>query len=309
MRSIGLPRRAPRADRARRRLPGNTARARATRKENSTEGGRQFINLVGSVITPFAALTGLLYYFGWVRTGALFGYFGIEQKLLGYTSQDYLLRSAGVAFRPTAVAALLALAAIVTFRLLATIAQIGRLYRIGSVLVCIAAAIFCLAGGLGVLLGVTMVFLPSTAAIATIVGGVGLEAAARISPVDVAVGGVAARRTVVTGLVAVGCFWSCTLYAQQSGIAVAAAWEATPGSRPSAIVYARSDLDLHGPGVLTESFPASDQGFRYRYSGLRLLIFSNGRWFLIPAGWRHDNGAPTIVLAEGDGIRVETTSA
>jgi len=58
------------------------------------------------VVTPFATLTGLLYYFGWVRTNAIYSHFGIDANLLAYSLQDYLVRSAGVAFRPCAAALL-----------------------------------------------------------------------------------------------------------------------------------------------------------------------------------------------------------
>ena len=57
-------------------------------------------------------------YFGWVRTGAIFSYFGLDQRLLAYTIQDYLLRSAGIAFRPFAFVLLSGAACIVLWRLL-----------------------------------------------------------------------------------------------------------------------------------------------------------------------------------------------
>src|SRR5215510_12251894 len=81
------------------------------------------VELAASVVGPVTVLAALLYYFGWVRTAALFDYFGIDQRLLGYTTQDYLARSAGVAFRPTTALVLGALAAIVAH------SQLGQLAR------------------------------------------------------------------------------------------------------------------------------------------------------------------------------------
>ncbi|MEV4533083.1 hypothetical protein AB0J82_04545 [Asanoa sp. NPDC049518] len=80
---------------------------------------RQAAETLAAALAPMAAVTGLLYYFGWVRTGALFGQFGVDQRLLGYSAQDYVLRSAGVAFRPAAVLALTAAGVVAGVRSLA----------------------------------------------------------------------------------------------------------------------------------------------------------------------------------------------
>jgi hypothetical protein len=55
-------------------------------------------------------VVGLFYYFGYVRRQALFGYFGIDANLLDFGPQDYLVRSAGVAFKPIGIVLLAALA-------------------------------------------------------------------------------------------------------------------------------------------------------------------------------------------------------
>jgi hypothetical protein len=51
----------------------------------------------------------VLYYFGWVRTQAMFAYFGVDTSLIGYGIPDYVLRSVDAAFRPFIYAALIAL--------------------------------------------------------------------------------------------------------------------------------------------------------------------------------------------------------
>jgi hypothetical protein len=60
------------------------------------------LETIGRIIAPITVITALLYYFGWIRTGAIFGRFGVDQRVLAYSVDDYLLRSAGVAFRPLA---------------------------------------------------------------------------------------------------------------------------------------------------------------------------------------------------------------
>lgn len=44
--------------------------------------------------------------------------------------------------------------------------------------------------------------------------------------------------------------------------------------------------------------------YAFRYEGLRLLIRSNGRFFLLPTGWSTSGGV-TIALRDREGLRVE----
>ena len=70
-----------------------------------TEGSgniKPILETIAGVLAPITVITGLLYYFGWVRTAAIFSHFGVDQRILAYSIEDYLLRSAGVAFRPLA---------------------------------------------------------------------------------------------------------------------------------------------------------------------------------------------------------------
>ena len=64
---------------------------------------RTVLETVTSILAPIGVITALLYYFGWVRSGSFFGYFGLDQRVLRLSSQDYLVRSANVAFRPILV--------------------------------------------------------------------------------------------------------------------------------------------------------------------------------------------------------------
>lgn len=65
--------------------------------------------IAGAVTSQTALLIGVLYYFGWVYTQAVFAYFGIDTTLIGYGIPDYVLRSVAAAFRPFACTALIAL--------------------------------------------------------------------------------------------------------------------------------------------------------------------------------------------------------
>jgi hypothetical protein len=62
------------------------------------------------VLAPTTVITALLFYFGWAQTNALFGRLGIDQSALGFTVQDYMLRSVNSTFRPLSLVLLAAVA-------------------------------------------------------------------------------------------------------------------------------------------------------------------------------------------------------
>ena len=70
------------------------------------------LQVAGSIAAPVTVVTGLLYYFGWVRAQSLYGYFGVHVSLLGFTTADYLLRSIQSMFVPLAAGALVAVLAL-----------------------------------------------------------------------------------------------------------------------------------------------------------------------------------------------------
>ncbi|HEU4900761.1 MAG TPA: hypothetical protein VFX88_24810 [Actinomycetota bacterium] len=71
---------------------------------------RNLLETATLVLAPTTVITALLFYFGWAQTNALFGRLGIDQSALGFTVQDYLLRSVNSTFRPLSVVLLAATA-------------------------------------------------------------------------------------------------------------------------------------------------------------------------------------------------------
>ncbi len=59
-------------------------------------------------------------------------------------------------------------------------------------------------------------------------------------------------------------------------------------------------------GVHEAQLRGADAAYRYRYSGLRLLAWSNNRYFLLPDGWSSADQI-TIILPDSDNLRVEFT--
>ena len=73
----------------------------AVAETSAQEGARslpslvdRIMKLVETVAAPVGAVTGFLLFFGWTYSGAFYGYFGINQRLLEYSVQDHLLQSA-----------------------------------------------------------------------------------------------------------------------------------------------------------------------------------------------------------------------
>src|ERR687891_1139456 len=76
--------------------------------------GRSAWSSVSEVITTFVAPTtlvgALVFYFGWTRTRAWWLYFGIDPSVLGFSNQDYVLRSVNALFPALLVVAIAAAA-------------------------------------------------------------------------------------------------------------------------------------------------------------------------------------------------------
>ena len=70
---------------------------------------RRALELIGLVVAPTTLVTALAFYFGWVLTNSRASYFGIDASALGYSTQDYLLRSADALFVPLGSVFVLAL--------------------------------------------------------------------------------------------------------------------------------------------------------------------------------------------------------
>jgi hypothetical protein len=76
------------------------------------------IEFVTRVLAPAGLLTAVLYYFGYVREQALFAYFGVDLGSVGFSTTDYLVRSAGTVFLPLATVLVAGVTAVIAHHLL-----------------------------------------------------------------------------------------------------------------------------------------------------------------------------------------------
>ncbi|QXJ21243.1 hypothetical protein AGRA3207_002079 [Actinomadura graeca] len=269
----------------------------------------RLIGVAGRVLASTGVLTAILYYFGYVREQALFDYFGVDLGAVGFSTTDYLVLSAGPVFSPLASLAVFSVGLLIAHHLvLQLMKRAGRRWRQA---VCASLAVV----GFGMLtlgaislhrLGdaLTGPYLsPALLGGGTVVLEYAAESATRYGLVragmaEILDGTRDLRRALLVALALVAAFWATANVAQEHGVDAARAVELSLAGRSQAVVYARERLQISGPGVEMVRLPGKDAGFRYRYNGLRTLAHVDDRWFLLPVGWTHDNGATVILLPD-----------
>ena len=277
--------------------------AEAQKKPASAE--HRFENIAGILTTyvaPATALGAVVFYFGWTYTRAFWLQFGIDPTVLGFANQDYVLRSVNALF--PALLFMAALAAGVpplvrfTDRTLMKGAKLSRGARTGVGLAGLAAF------GLGV--------------IALFRGEVYFEV---VSPVLLGFGTLLLgwtrhlRRVFAAGsprslmeamafwaLITLSVFWAISDFAHVTGRGAARFTGANIHARPAVSVFSVEPLGLEGPGVITTTEPTGAR-YRHGYSGLRLLLRTEGRYLLLPEDW--EPGGTVFVIDEEPTLRFE----
>lgn len=266
--------------------------------------------MIFSVVAPLTVVTSALYFFGWIRTRALFGHFGVDVTFLGFTSADYVLRSAETVFRPIVVLALFAAFASFGANFLIHKAR-QRKGRRALAVVSVQVVLSSL--GLGLLIIAASGFtgsVPATVSSCSLgVGALALYIVFRMHLARVRVSLTASYQyhgaivAAVISLVVISIFWASAVYAQRDGEQLASGFASGSLRRPEITIYSRAALDLPVQG---ERLPVRDQSekpFLFKYSRLRLLAFASGKFFIIgPPG---SVNFPTIVLRDEDSIRIE----
>jgi len=283
-------------------------------------GLRAALDLLGLVVPLITLVTGLFYFFGWVRTGATFDYFGVDRSVLDFSSQDYVLRSVGVAFRPAAVVIVL-LGAVMGIRAGLRIdwsthrhPQTGHYLRRSLLLLGLVLGILGLAG----ITGWTgpVILPPLYSAMALGVGALLANALLQPRPGGPGrpgrsgqpgslVAEVGYLRMVTVAAAVLAAFWGTAVSAQSSGSNLAQSIERHSLARPGVVVYSKQRLQITGPGVAVTGSDASTLGYGFRYTGLRLLLRTQGHWLLMPEGWSRTNGSTIIRITEDPTVRMD----
>jgi hypothetical protein len=274
-------------------------------------------NGVTMFVGPPTVVTALAFFYGWTLTNARSSYFGLDPSTLGFSTSDYLLRSTDALFVPVGAVLLVVLAALAAHAAVSRAGQITPIrhwLRGGAVGVAVLGAVVATAGVWAVFdaLPVRVYYLLPPLLLA---GGVtlthyGLWVWATLAPGPPEAAGRAVRgplgwaRPIVVMIVLLGGFWTMSLYAGALGRGRAEELGADVRSLPVVTIYSRQSLAIEVPGVRALRISEPDSRYRYRYSGLRLLIRSGAKYFLLPQSWTPRSGV-TVVLPDTDDLRVE----
>lgn len=248
---------------------------------------------IGAVLANVTVITGLLVAFGWKRSATQATALGIESNILGMSNADYLLRSIAPVFTLLAVVVVAGLAwlwleprlrPVVVGRRLATgwlawswlimpllVVGFGYVWPVASFYA------FPLSVGGGILLSCYVI--EST-------GRRGWDWP-KVRLFAVAAG-------VLT------LFWAALNYAHVDGQRLADEFE--PALAPAVTVF--SQERMHITGVREEPLDGDKSRYRYRYSGLRLLENTGGKYFLVTDAWTRSDGV-VVVLRDDATTRLE----
>jgi len=293
-----------------------------TASEEVGSQGRRVAGLIAAVVAPVTLVTALAYYFGYRRESAFAGYFGIDPSTLGFTTNDYVLRSVDALFVPITVLLLVAFGAVFLHALAG-----DRFQRINLAPIAAFAGLCFLILGIALLAGGPIA---NRYAYLQALGpalGVSLLLYALAQNRTVSRHAFGAAVFVGIAVVLVSLFWATSDYAATRGQADARDLARDITVLPSLTIFSKENLDINpsAPGggqpqpvkpgggcpLLTVSKLRTGV-YPYVYRGFTLLLQSGGNYFVTPtpvdAGthWNAANQSVFVIPDDGN-IRVELT--
>ncbi|WP_353808086.1 hypothetical protein [Agromyces sp. SYSU T00194] len=285
-------------------------------------------SVVGNVIAPATLIGAVLFYFGYVSSRAQFRYFGVDVDVLGFSTQEFIMRSPQPLLVP--MLALLLLSALLAAVHVLLRRRFGgrddprvragiRALRITGIAFLVAAVLLLAAFPL---IGAWPYYPLATPIVLGV--GAGLlayavawgsrhpttapptHASATDAPGPAPTAPRPRGRAVVVllgAVVVVTVFWATATLAEWSGRGQAKALARDLGGLPAIVLDLGEPLVPGDPVVREEALPAGDgDAFRFRYRGLRLLVVGEDRLFLVPAEWTPSGS--TYVVPFDDSARV-----
>ncbi len=270
--------------------------------------------VIGQIVAPITLITALLIFFGWSRTTALFGWFGIDPTSLGFSSTDYLLTSQDSLFVPGVVLALLVLGVM----WLLAVARRGSARSVMSrrwvgPAAAVAGGLLAANGVLGIFGSGLFIDRVGVAPLSLIIGVALLSFAVqtiRSRRLTYTRGAGIAELTGLTIVMAMALFWAAGDYS--SAVGRQRAFDLANGLNRSAQVVLYSEKSLGIPAengvAVVRCTGGTTAAYGFRYSGLMLLLNSNGQYVFLPVGWSRAQGS-AIAVPKSDQIRLDYRSA
>ena len=271
---------------------------------------KRAVDMLAVIGPPLTISTALLVYFGWARTDAQAKAMGLDVSLFGYTVQDFVLRSIPSLFIPLVWLLIVAVLWLALDRFLAghlTAGHVTGIRRLAAVI--LFSGLACaVAMWLVVILQPerTVLFVPYIMAAGVLLAAWGLSLWRRSTEGpgrSIAALSRGSEKTLIFCLVSLLLFWGTSDYAQALGRGLAVSYEQRSMLLPTAVVYSKDRLAISAPNVREQSSGTAEHPV-YQYTGLRLLVVSGGRIFLLNEGWTLRSGK-VVVLRDDPGMRVE----
>ena len=117
-----------------------------------------------------------------------------------------------------------------------------------------------------------------------------------------------AELTALTIVMAMALFWAAGDYSAAVGRERAAELAGSLNERSQVVLYSDKALGIAAAGVRTLRCAGESAAYRYRYSGLVLLLNSNGQYVFLPTGWNRRTGS-AIAVPKSDQIRLDYRSS
>lgn len=277
------------------------------------------VRQLAEAIGPTTLATALLVYFGYVATRARYQYFGVPLDMTGLSNQDLMLQGLEVVYVPAALLFLgvltcVGIHAFVKWTLArntgddasTTRALLAYLIILVGVLLIARAVIgmFVQDSDTSVVFGATPLSLAIGPAAVTYGVWVYTQQRGRAPlPRRLARNGALCA----LGLFIAGLFWASTQLAWAYGTGRGEEDASRLELRPEVVIDTKEPLDGLPTGVTATRLDGSEKegsAYRHRYEGLRLLLASGGRLFLVTPDWELGRDR-TIILPYGDDIRVQ----
>lgn len=271
------------------------------------------VRVIASVAANTTLFTALLYFFGLLYTQVYFAYFRVHYTLLDQSVPEILMRGVNGLLLPLGGVGFTCLVVLGALRVLLMRLSERAWARVLRVCAPVATAVGV------VLVGAAAFIAPDPAPYRDLAGLPGLGLAVGVLLLVFAGrrwgwGGGArlgpwfgvAEWLVTYLLVAFGLFWAAGDYSNGVGIREGARMEASLSSRPTATVYSARSLNLRAAGVREVVCGEADTAYRYRYTGLKLLLQSGGQYVFVQEDWRRSTGT-SFVIPRSDALRLEFT--
>jgi hypothetical protein len=277
---------------------------------------RSALSVLTTLGPPLTIATALMFYFGWARSDTQAHYMGLDVSLFGYSTQDYVLRSIKLLYIPLLITAALALGWLSLHHHIVgalgrpssrpALRMAGRAAVGVGVVVAVGAA---LAVTLNQSLAPLVMPLVLAAGTATAAYGGWLAGAAGVPETTrpISPPWQSALRTLLVGsVITLALFWEVSNYAGVVGRGYAVQISRSINALPRATAFSPTPLGIQAPGVHEERLNvgsgADKEQPRYRITGLRFLVRSGGRMFLLHDGWTPQRGT-VIVVPDNDQVR------